>query len=97
MSRTFIYNKNIESELNLKLDEINAGTIGKEIAQRAQELSPTDKFKCEVKRVSGGGVRVFSRWPVAHIIEWGSINNPRYAPMRRAVESLNLRFERAPK
>lgn len=33
----------------------------------------------------------------AHWIEWGSQNNPAYAPMRRAALSLGLRFTPAPK
>lgn len=31
--------------------------------------------------------------PIGHIIEWGSKNNPPYAPIRRAVFSLGLKFE----
>lgn len=28
----------------------------------------------------------------AHIVEWGSVNNPAYAPLRRAAEQLGLKL-----
>ena len=39
-----------------------------------------------------GKARVGTTWKLAHIIEWGSINNPPYAPLRRATRSSGLRF-----
>lgn len=35
--------------------------------------------------------------PFAHLIEWGSANNPAYAPIRKAVRALGLKFKEAPK
>lgn len=32
-----------------------------------------------------GGYRVFSRDPFAHIVEFGSVNSPTYAPFRRVI------------
>lgn len=29
----------------------------------------------------------------AHIVEWGSVNNPAYAPLRRAAEALGLKLQ----
>lgn len=34
--------------------------------------------------------RVLSTDPFAHLVEFGSVNNPPYAPLRRAVESVGL-------
>lgn len=33
----------------------------------------------------------------AHIVEWGSVYNPAYAPLRRAVQTVGLRLSEAPK
>ena len=33
----------------------------------------------------------------AHIIEWGSVNNPPYASIRRGVRAAGLRLEESPK
>lgn len=33
----------------------------------------------------------------AHLVEWGSVNNPPYAPFRNAIETLGLRFDPHPK
>jgi hypothetical protein len=38
-----------------------------------------------------GGYRVFSRDPFAHLIEFGSINNPTYAPFRRVIRAFKGR------
>lgn len=34
-----------------------------------------------------------SRWPFAHLVEFGSVHNPPYAPLRRAISALGLRFK----
>lgn len=36
--------------------------------------------------------RLLTTDPAGHIIEWGSINNPPYAPLRRAVETVGASF-----
>lgn len=38
-------------------------------------------------------VEAGSRWRLAHIIEYGGPYNPAYAPVRKAVAQLGLRFE----
>jgi hypothetical protein len=30
--------------------------------------------------------------PFAHLVEWGSVNNPTYAPIRRAIRASRLRY-----
>jgi len=42
-------------------------------------------------------VTVGSMDPFAHLVEWGSANNPPYAPLRRGVLGAGLRFEEQPK
>lgn len=39
-----------------------------------------------------GEVRVAIRDPFGHLVEWGSRNNPPYAPLRRGVQAAGLRF-----
>jgi hypothetical protein len=39
-----------------------------------------------------GGFRVYSRDPFAHLIEFGSIKNPTYAPFRRVIRAFNGRI-----
>jgi hypothetical protein len=31
--------------------------------------------------------------PFGHLVEWGSVNNPAYAPIRRGVSAAGLRLE----
>jgi hypothetical protein len=49
-----------------------------------------------MSRVEGSGreVRVQSgtRWRLGHVIEYGSANNRAYAPLRRAVRAMGLKF-----
>jgi hypothetical protein len=33
----------------------------------------------------------------AHWVEWGSVNNPAYAPLRRAVQAAGLHLREAPR
>lgn len=40
------------------------------------------------RSVIADGERLLTTDPAGHIIEWGSINNPPYAPLRRAVEQI---------
>jgi hypothetical protein len=40
-----------------------------------------------------GGYRLWNRGAFAHLVEWGSANNPAYAPIRRAVRSSGLRYK----
>jgi hypothetical protein len=42
---------------------------------------------------NGTVMTVGTRWSFGHLIEWGSINNPPQAPLRKAVSSLGLKFE----
>lgn len=48
-----------------------------------------------VRRVRPRGNRVFLRDFAWHWVEFGSIHNPPYAPVRRSVRALGLRYEDA--
>src|SRR5262245_59522217 len=38
------------------------------------------------------GRRLLTDDPAGHLIEWGSVNNPPYAPLRRSIEAVGARF-----
>lgn len=40
----------------------------------------------------GSRVTVGTRWRLGHIIEFGSVNNPAYSPLRKAVRATGLKF-----
>lgn len=44
----------------------------------------------------GDQVRVGSVDPFWHLIEWGSVNNPAYAPLRRGARAAGLRLDLSP-
>lgn len=78
------------------------GLIALEYLAVARQASPTGrsmhwgKFKHDhgmFKRAFHvrkfrGGYRVYNRDPFAHLVEYGSVNNPVYAPMRRALRAV---------
>lgn len=46
---------------------------------------------------TGIAATVYSTDPFAHLVEFGSIHNPPYAPLRRAVMRLGLKLRLYPK
>lgn len=44
-----------------------------------------------------GGFRVYNRDAFAHLVEYGSVNNPAYAPFRRALRTFSGRSKINPK
>lgn len=76
-------------------------SVGRHVINQAAALSPSWQFSQSLvilrSDVKGDElvVSVGSRWGLAHIIEWGSRNNPAYAPLRRAVVALGLKFEQS--
>lgn len=43
--------------------------------------------------ISADGVRLVNLDHAAHLLEWGSANNPPHAPLRRGVRAAGLRLE----
>jgi hypothetical protein len=72
-----------------------AGSTAKDVADHAKEIAPGD----EDQYIRSEGDRVLYQNPrgVWHIVEFGSVNNPAYSPLRRAVVAAGLRLENAPK
>lgn len=53
----------------------------------------TGYYKRKLRR---RGARVMATDPFGHLVEWGSANNPPYAPLRRGVLAAGLRLDEAP-
>lgn len=87
-----------ESAAQTALDE----TV-KAIKAKAEEIAPVGKvhggyFQRHFKtRRYPYSRRLMNTDPFAHLVEFGSANNPVYAPMRKAVRALRLRFKENPK
>lgn len=61
--------------------------------QVAAQTEQTGDFR---RSLSTDGHTVVSSDPFAHLIEFGSINNPPYAPFRRGIGAAGLRFDDTP-
>lgn len=69
-----------------------------EVESQAQRFRRTGRFARSIettgveRTLRGLRTSVHSTDPDAHIVEWGSKNNPPYAPLRKAASSLGLRL-----
>lgn len=77
--------RSVDAQLDVIADEVRDGTPVR--TGRSRDTIRTDLS------VDGGQLvgRVYSNSPLFHLLEWGSINNPAFAPMRTAVDRLKLR------
>jgi hypothetical protein len=75
-------------------------TICEKAADSVRREAPerTGDFKDSIKTFERASTRgVMSDDWAAHIVEFGSANNPPYAPFRRGVRAAGLRLEESPK
>lgn len=65
-----------------------------EIADNANAnlVFPSSKSGPVIVLTNGPNFAVSNVGPMGHMDEWGTINNPPYAPLRRAVEASGLEF-----
>lgn len=70
--------------------------ITKEAAAVVRSVSPR-KTGYYVRRVKAWGTRVVAGDRFWHIVEFGSVNNPPYAPLRRGMRAAGIRLVRTPK
>lgn len=80
------------------------GLAAENLMNQAKNNAPIGKPKGRAHGPSGyymrrfqvrkyrNGYRVVNVDPFAHLVEWGSVNNPAYAPIRRAVRTSGLRY-----
>lgn len=76
-------------------------TAANQLASAARQVAPdrTGHYKRSIRtstEVDEHGRpfgRVHADDIAAHLIEWGSVNNPAYAPLRRGAEQLGLKVK----
>lgn len=74
-------------------------TVADAIVDHAASSAPSDSgdYRASLRTVvSGDTTAAASSDFAAHLIEFGSVNNPPHAPLRGAVRALGLRLEEAP-
>ncbi len=95
MAKPFRPNPNFERELRAT-PEFQAGEaqitrlLAEQIKLAAEPFRNTGHF---IRRVRAGRRRVLLRDNFAHLAEYGSVNNPPQANVRRAASAAGLRFE----
>ena len=86
----------LERPAQVKLLEV----VAREIVDIGEVIAPegTGYYKTQFQ------ARPFRRWwraqnndPFAHLVEWGSVNNRAYAPMRTAIRAAGVAFKPGPK
>lgn len=99
MTGKFVYDPSVELKLARGAEmALTVGAYVEKSADGARRLGPTPGTH-HYERSIGWAVgrdaigilgRVFSTDIAAHMIEFGSVNNPPYAPLRNGVESTGL-------
>jgi hypothetical protein len=100
----FIPNKDFIKQLEVEPEQVKAlETAAKAVAEEANKLrhrifKPDGAVK--VRNQSNrfrADIQVVNEDQGGHWDEWGSVNNPAYAPLRRAVSAVGLDFQEDPK
>lgn len=68
--------------------------IGESIKGNVEQIAPSGasgQYHDSIEVDDEGSVGTTD--PFGHLVEWGSVNNPPYAPIRRGVELAGLRLE----
>lgn len=66
--------------------------IAEHLADKTRDATPHGRGDAK-RSISSEDNRVISTDPFWHLIEFGSRNNPAYAPMRRAARAAGLRLD----
>jgi hypothetical protein len=66
------------------------------VARQAILAVAPDRTGYYKKKIRQRGTTVIAADPFWHLVEFGSVNNPPYAPLRRGVIAAGLRFEPSP-
>lgn len=92
MPAAFRRRKAFEKELRGQPEFQAALTQRTTVLAAVIEAASPHKTGYFARRVKDRRYRVRLEDPFWHLVEYGSINNPPYAPVRRAVRALSLRF-----
>lgn len=101
--KRFRPNRNAEAELRRERRFMPAlRDAGENVKRHAEAMSPRGTSARGVAtrfRVveDGDRVRVINDDAFYHLVEFGSVNNAAYAPMRRGVRAAGLRLDEDPK
>lgn len=100
MTTQFVPDPNLEQNLRGMSDMVRARlAVADQVVAAADAAAPerSGRYKRSLRSVSSGAdVRAESDDPAAHLIEFGSINNEAFAPLRLGAERVG-RYDEAPK
>ena len=92
MASEFIPDPDLDRELRRQAEMIAARMDAAEQVVRAtKDVAPVNsgQYVDRLRAVTDGAdVRAESYDPAAHLVEFGSINNPAYAPLRRGAQQV---------
>lgn len=66
-------------------------------AHAGQHVAKSYKSTPARSTPTGAEADVYTDDPFGHLVEWGSVNNPIYAPLRRAASQRGFRLTETPK
>lgn len=90
-------NPNLERDLKATKEYAAAmAQAAAAVVQIVKAAAPnvTGAYRRSVRAVED---RIETTDPFGHIIEWGSVNNPPYAPLRNGVRNAGLRLDESQK
>jgi hypothetical protein len=97
----FVPDPNFEREIAEQAEyQSGLSELAGPVAETIKALAPIREgdFRDSIAvEIEGAEVRLGSSDFAAHLIEWGSVNNPPYAPIRRGVSAAGLRLDESPK
>lgn len=100
MAGQFVPEPGFEQQLREMPEMLRARkAVADQVVSEAEAAAPerSGRYKRSLRGViDGDQVRAESDDPAAHLVEFGSINNEAYAPLRRGAERVG-RYDEAPK
>lgn len=96
MATSFRKDRNFEGGIRQQAEFQAAMRATAAVVKESVDAAAPDRTGYYKRSLKVVGTSVVSTDPFAHLVEWGSRNNPPYAPMRRGVLALGLRFDPSP-
>lgn len=84
--------RELESQPEFQQTMRDAADAVKDSAERNSPIGETGDY-IHGFTIAARPLRVGNRDFAAHMVEWGSVNNPPYAPLRRGVRAAGLRLD----
>jgi hypothetical protein len=86
-ARNLAFQAEIEAEARYKAE---MHELAEKVAENARQLAPRDTGQYASSIIVQGSIVATTAF-AGHMVEWGSVNNPPYAPLRRACRAAGLR------